>query len=120
MLRPRARSPDDFPKEQKDAAAKMLRERFVNDADALPKFMEFFSQKLRVQKLLCGPSKAFLCGPTPTIADVRLLPQLRYYQRGAADYVPKTCLDAYPEITGWIERMLAWPPIKEWYAVEGH
>lgn len=61
-----------------------------------------------------------MCGSAPTIADLRLLPQLRYFQKGAADFVPTTCLDAYPHVTAWIARMMALPQIKEWYAVEGH
>ena len=62
----------------------------------------------------------FLCGDKVTIADLKLLPQLRYFQRGKADYVPTTVLDAYPAVTSWIARVMALPQIAAWYAVESH
>ena len=34
---------------------------------------------------------------------------------GVADYVPKTVLESYPEITKYLARMKAIPSIKDWY-----
>ena len=58
---------------------------------------------------------AFLCGDKVTIADLQLLPQLRYFTRGVADFVPADSLAPYPVVIGWIDRMLAVPEIKAWY-----
>ena len=60
----------------------------------------------------------FLCGERVTIADCRLLPQLRFFADGKADGVPASCLEAHPAILAWIKRMLALPQVKAWYAVE--
>ena len=43
---------------------------------------------------------------------------LKQFQRGHIDYVPTTCLDAYPAITAWIARMLALPAVKAWYEAQ--
>ena len=104
--------PEDWPEEQKKAKVKEMREKFVSDPTLLPQYLKYFSARLA--------KTPFLCGEKPTIADLRLLPQLRYFQKGTADFVPKTVLDAHPYITQYITRMLALPPIKAWYAVEGH
>ena len=73
--------PEDFP--EKDACVKKLREGFVQEG--LPKFMEFFTKKLQA----AGP---FMCGDKPTIADLQVLAQLRYFTKGVADHVPADCL----------------------------
>ena len=41
---------------------------------------------------------------------------LRAFQKGHIDHVPVTCLDAYPEVTAWIARMMALPAVAAWYA----
>lgn len=91
----------------KAAKVKAMREKFV--AEDLPRFMTFFS------KILEERGNAFFCGPKITIADLQILPQLRYYTRGVADFVPPTCLDGFPVVTAWIQRMLEVPQIKAWY-----
>lgn len=98
--------PTDWP--EKDATAKALREAFV--AESLPQFMGFFTQKLEA-------TGAFLCGDKPTIADLQVLAQLRYFTKGVADYVPKDCLEKYPTVTAWMARMHEIPEIKKWYGL---
>lgn len=87
------------------AVVKKLREKFV--AEALPKFMDFFTKKLS--------GGCFLCGPMPTIADCWLIPELRKFQAGHIDFIATSCLDAYPAITAYIARFLELPAIKAWY-----
>eukprot|EP00961_Rhodomonas_salina_P287661 3886717-Rhodomonas_salina.3 len=58
----------------------------------------------------------FACGDTLTIADLQWYPQLRYFTKGVADHVPSDCLNAYPEVLAYMERVLAVPQIKEWYS----
>jgi len=96
--------PKEFP--DKTTTTQRLREGFL--ADGLPKFMGFFSKKLEA----AGP---FFCGDKPTIADLQVLAQLRYYTKGVADFVPKDCLEPYPVVTAWMDRMHAIPEIKAWY-----
>ena len=86
---------------------KKLRTTFV--ADKLPELMGFYAKYLKA-------SGAFFCGDKPTIADCYILPQLRAFQKGHIDHVPVTCLDAFPEVTAWIARMMALPAVAAWYA----
>lgn len=86
--------PAEWP--EKDAVVKAMREKFVDEE--LPKFMAFLSAAL------AESSQAFICGPNPTIADCQLVPQLLYFTRGVADYVPKDCLRKYPAVTAWLSR----------------
>ena len=44
------------------------------------------------------------------------VPQLSYFQRGVADYVPKDCLDKYPTVTAYIARFKALPALASHYA----
>lgn len=93
--------------EEKAGKVKALREKFA--AEDLPKFMGFYSQILTNN----GP---FFCGSKVTIADLAILPQLRYFTKGVVDHIPSTCLDGYPVLKAWIDRMMEIPPIKAWYA----
>lgn len=95
--------PEDWP--QKDEVVKSLREKFLETE--LPKWMGFYTAKLQGQP--------FFCGPAPTIADLQILAQLRYFTKGVADHVPKDCLEKYPEIIAWMNRMYEVPQIKSWY-----
>mmetsp|Transcript_22672 Transcript_22672/g.51839 ORF Transcript_22672/g.51839 Transcript_22672/m.51839 type:complete len:224 (+) Transcript_22672:85-756(+) len=96
--------PDEWP--EKAATVQKLREAFV--ADELPKFMGFYTAKLEA-------TGAFFCGSKPTIADLQILAQLRYFTKGVADHVPKDCLEPYKVVTAWMDRMHAIPEIKKWY-----
>ena len=50
-----------------------------------------------------------------TIADCRLLPTLRNFQKGHIDHVPTSCLDKYTEISEYIKFMMSLPAVKAWY-----
>ena len=52
-----------------------------------------------------------------TIADCQLFCQLSYFERGVADYVPKDCMVAYPEVVAYMARIKAIPAIKDWYGL---
>lgn len=94
--------------EEKVAKVKAIRERFL--ADDFPRMMGYFT------KILESKGNKFLCGDSLTIADCVLLPQLRYFMKGLADFIPVTCLEAYPALTSWNERMMAIPEIQQWYS----
>lgn len=98
--------PTDWSAEAKGAKVKEMREAFVKDE--MPKYMQFISRELE-------KTGAFIAGPNVTIADCQLYCQLSYFERGVADYVPKTILESYPEITKYLARMKAIPSIKDWY-----
>ncbi len=51
-----------------------------------------------------------------TIADLKILPQLRMFQKGHLDYIPTDCLNQYPIVTSWMTRMLNHPKIYKHYA----
>merc|ERR1712187_603153 len=101
--------PEEWP--DKAATVQKMRENFL--ATDMPKFMDFFTKKLET-------TGAFLSGSKPTIADLQLLPQLRYFTKGVADHVPADSLAPYPVITAWIARMLEIPQIKKLYALYEH
>merc|ERR1719356_740402 len=96
--------PEEFP--EKAACVQKMPESFL--ANDLPKFMGFFATKLE-------KTGAFLCGDKPTIADLQLLAQLRYYTKGVADHVPANSLEPYTVVTAWMARMHELPQIKAWY-----
>jgi len=96
--------PEDWP--EKAEKVKEMREKFL--AQSLPQFMGFMTKKLETG----GP---YFCGNDITIADLQILPQLRYFTKGVADHVPKESLAPYPVITAWMDRMHAHPKIKAWY-----
>jgi len=98
--------PADWTAEAKGAKVKEMREAFLQDE--LPKYMRFLARELKA-------SGAFIAGSQVTIADCQLYPQLAYFERGVADHVPKTVLDAYPEVTQYMARMRAIPALKDWY-----
>jgi len=118
---------------------KELRQRFV--ANELPRFMGYFTERLE--------RHPYLCGDTLTIADLRVLPRLRYFMLGRADHVPTDVIDQYPvvrawgpmgptghhhecgtqltprgahtrQVRAWVDRMLALPAIQRWYADPAH
>lgn len=94
--------------DDKAAMMKKMREKFLKDD--LPVYMGFIVAALK-------ETGAFIAGSNPTIADCQLLPQLAYFTKGIADFVPKDCLEPYPEIIAYINRMNAVPAIKEWYGL---
>lgn len=97
-----------YPEEWPEKAAKVqeMREKFL--ATEMPKYMEFFKAKL-------DKTGAFFCGDKPTMADLMILAQLRYFTKGVADHVPADSLAPYTAITAWMDRMYTVPQIKEWY-----
>jgi glutathione S-transferase len=88
------------------ALVKAMREAFVENK--LPRYMGFLSKRL-------GDGD-YLCGAEPTIADCELVPVLNRFSSGGVDYVPVSCLEPYPEVTSYIERFMALPAVKAWYA----
>ena len=100
--------PEDWPADEKAAMTKKLREKFV--AEELPKFMGYFAAFINES------GGAFLCGSKPTLADLTALPQITYFSKGIADFVDPACLDGYPVIKAWIDRMMAFPAIAKYYS----
>jgi len=94
--------------EEKKVKVQAMREKFV--AEDLPKFMGFYT------KILEAAGGAFFCGSEITIADLAILPQVRYFKKGVADHIPATCVDDYPVVNAWLDRMMETPQIKAWYA----
>ena len=86
-----------------------MREAFLKDE--LPTYMGFLTKALRASG---GP---YIAGEHLTIADCQLLPQLTYFTKGVADFVPASCLDAWPEVVAYIARLRAVPAIKGWYGL---
>jgi glutathione S-transferase len=58
----------------------------------------------------------YFCGSTATIADCTMLPAFRMLKSGRLDGIPTTVLDAYPNITAFVDRMHELPAIKAHYA----
>ncbi|KAL3905462.1 MAG: hypothetical protein SGPRY_010901 [Prymnesium sp.] len=103
--------PQAFQYTKENAPVREMREHFM--AEEFPKYMGMVENELK-------QTGAFICGvrrsPEPDTPS-RLLycvlyPQLFYFGRGVADYVPKDCFEPYPLIRGWIARMRDEPSIK--------
>ena len=99
--------PGDMAADAKAAKVKAMREAFMKDE--WPKYMAFIEAELKA-------TGAFIAGPKITIADCQLYPQLAYFTRGVADYVPTTCFDKYPVVKAYLARVAAVPAISEFYA----
>lgn len=91
----------------KAAKVREMREKFMKEG--FPKYMQYISNMLKENG---GP---FIAGSRPTIADCRLFPQLDYYGRGVADYVDKDCLNAYPEVVEYLDRVRNIPEIASFH-----
>ena len=94
--------------DEKKAKVKEMREKF--SAEELPKYLGFIARELK-------ETGAFIAGPKVTIADCQLFCQLSYFERGVAEYVPKDCMVAYPEVVAYMARIKAIPAIKDWYGL---
>jgi len=105
-MRPEALGHVDLDPDAKAAKVKAMRETFLNDQ--LPGFMKSLSAELK-------KTGAFVCGPSPTIADMVLWPQTKAFIGGFVDHLPTTCLEPYPEVLAWMGRMAAIPTIKSYY-----
>ena len=100
--------PADFAKtDEGKERIRALRTAFLTNT--LPTLLGYYTHHLE-------KTGAFFCGAQPTIADCYILPQLRLFQRGIIDHVPTDCLDGYPVITAWIQRMMELPQLREWYS----
>lgn len=103
---------DDAGKAAKTEKTKEMREKFL--AEELPKFMGFLAGILEKSS---GP---YFCGDKVTIADLCILPQLRYFTKGVADFIPKDVMEkddaSFKKVMAWINTMMEVPQIKEWYA----
>lgn len=98
----------DLSSEQKDVLAKRLRTRFL--AETLPRFLGFFTTHIEAH------GGFFLNGDEPTIADCTALPQFQYFASGVADHVPADCLEPFPTITDYVDRMMNIPAVRAYYA----
>jgi glutathione S-transferase len=79
-------------------------------ATDLPRYMQHLSAALAHNG---GP---FLTGGGITLADVWWLPRVRYLSAGVATHIPVSCLEVYPEVLAWKERMMTEPKIAAWYS----
>mmetsp|Transcript_16050 Transcript_16050/g.34712 ORF Transcript_16050/g.34712 Transcript_16050/m.34712 type:complete len:243 (-) Transcript_16050:206-934(-) len=92
-----------------DATIEKMRSGFI--ADELPKYMGYFADLLKE----AGGDK-FLTGEDLTIADIAAYKQIEYFGRGIADYVPKNCLEAYPDVLAWMGRVAGHPKVAAYKA----
>uniref|UniRef100_A0A7S2WA57 Glutathione transferase n=1 Tax=Eucampia antarctica TaxID=49252 RepID=A0A7S2WA57_9STRA len=97
----------NMPADEKDQLMKSMREKFLKEE--LPNYMGYFTD------LIEKSNNKYLCGDDLTIADLSALHSVLYFKRGVADYVPKESLDPYPVVTAWIDRVMAYPKIAEYY-----
>lgn len=91
-----------------DATIKRLRTGFVEKE--LPRFMGYFTSLIKEN------GGNYLTGGELTIADIAGYQAINYYRRGVADHVPKDCLDIYPDILAWMERVEAHPKVAAYKA----
>ena len=100
--------PEDYHTTEKGkAAVKEARENYI--AETLPKYMA------QVTAQLANSGGPFLFGSELSIADLCWLCRFRYFSKGIADHIPVDCLDAYPEVCGYRDAMMAVPAVAKWY-----
>jgi glutathione S-transferase len=88
---------------------KALRTRWM--AESFPARMEYIAKRVE--------SGGFLVGDTVTIADCVLVPALGRFTAGTVDFVDLTAMDAFPAVKAYVERFLAIPAVKAYYAAAG-
>jgi len=93
--------------DDKTAKVKALREKFGEEQ--LEKFLKTYTD------ILENAGGGFFCGSEVTIADLAILPQIRYFHNGIADHVDPKIIGKFPVVTAWMERMQAIPAIAKWY-----
>lgn len=99
--------PKDMKAEDKQALVKNMRTEFANKK--LPEFVAHFEKAIKKN------NNKFLCGETVTLADVCTYCALRNLRKGHLDYIPKTVLDKFVTLSGWMKRMDGLKQIKQWY-----
>lgn len=99
---------EDWDKETKDATIKKVREAFL--ATELPRYMGYFTDMIKES------GDMFLLGGDLTIADIAAYQQCAYFKKGIADYVPKECMDPFPEVNAWMERVISHPKVAAYKA----
>eukprot|EP00538_Stauroneis_constricta_P002792 CAMPEP_0119549894 /NCGR_PEP_ID=MMETSP1352-20130426/3519_1 /TAXON_ID=265584 /ORGANISM="Stauroneis constricta, Strain CCMP1120" /LENGTH=270 /DNA_ID=CAMNT_0007595585 /DNA_START=31 /DNA_END=843 /DNA_ORIENTATION=- len=99
---------DKMDDKAKSELVKNIRETFLKEK--LPTHMKHLGS------LLFENKGHFLCGNQLTIADLLGYATLAYFQKGVADHVPKTCLDEFPIITAWLQRVKDHPKVAAYYA----
>ena len=99
--------PDDFKGTDEHAAVvKRVRESWM--ATDFVKYMGILTKRLEKSK--------FLVGDTPTIADCMMVPLIARFASGGVDFIPTDCLEAYPVVVAYLDRFMAIPEVKAWYA----
>eukprot|EP00578_Thalassiosira_sp_NH16_P002936 CAMPEP_0181138002 /NCGR_PEP_ID=MMETSP1071-20121207/34009_1 /TAXON_ID=35127 /ORGANISM="Thalassiosira sp., Strain NH16" /LENGTH=240 /DNA_ID=CAMNT_0023224799 /DNA_START=77 /DNA_END=799 /DNA_ORIENTATION=- len=83
---------------ESDAVIKKVRSTFIKEE--LPRFMGYFADLIKEN------GGKFLTGDDLTIADIAAYQQITYFSRGIADYVPKDCLEPYPEVLAYLGRVV--------------
>ncbi|KAL7533637.1 hypothetical protein ACHAWF_004566 [Thalassiosira exigua] len=91
-----------------DATIEKLRTGFIKNE--LPRYMGYFAG------LIKESGGKFLTGENLTIADIAAYQQLNYFRRGVADYVPKDCLDPFPEVLAFMDRVVGHPKVAAYKA----
>jgi glutathione S-transferase len=69
----------------------------------IPFYFSRFEKKLEENE--------YLTGPKVTIADVQFLTTVRWMSSGILDGIPATCLDPFPKIKAFKEKMEAIPEV---------
>lgn len=93
---------------ERDVVLKHLQEEFTRNE--LPRFMKYVTYMIKESGF------NFLVGPNITIADLAMMPTVKFFKSGTAKHIPSNCLDCYPEIHLWLERVLNHPKIAVYYS----
>ena len=82
----------------------------LND-EILPKHLRF------LEALLADSKTGWLAGTEkPSAADFVFVPRLRWLVSGANDGIDGNLLDGFPMVKEFIAKMMALPPVVDWYA----
>ena len=99
--------PQQLDGDMKATLLRALRETWIREK--LPVYMGFFADHIEKN------GGRFLAGDSLTIADLSAAPDILYFTKGIADYVPKDCLDKFPKIKAYLDAFYAEPRIKAYY-----
>lgn len=77
-------------------------------AVVLPRHLGFFEATLQESE------SGWLVGNSVTIADLKLMPLVRWFRQGILDGIPPSFLDAFPAVLAHMEKVLALPAVAAW------
>eukprot|EP00286_Rhodomonas_abbreviata_P025250 CAMPEP_0181292902 /NCGR_PEP_ID=MMETSP1101-20121128/2767_1 /TAXON_ID=46948 /ORGANISM="Rhodomonas abbreviata, Strain Caron Lab Isolate" /LENGTH=255 /DNA_ID=CAMNT_0023397429 /DNA_START=86 /DNA_END=853 /DNA_ORIENTATION=- len=102
--------PADLSDSDRKSKQAFMRAALQGPDGALTRFLGYF------EELLEKTGSGFFVGEKPTIADCQVFAQVRSIVSGRLDGIPKSILNGYPRLSGFMVKMMDIPAVREHYS----